>query len=73
MLIGTYLLDLIVDTLNVRHAKTVLPEEFKGYYDTDRYKKSQAYLRETTRFGIIFRHHGQSGWTDHLPELYYYW
>jgi STE24 endopeptidase len=53
VLIGTYLLDLIVDTLNVRHVRTVLPEEFKGYYDADRYKKSQAYLRETTQFGII--------------------
>ena len=53
VLIGTYLLDLIVDTLNVRHIKAVLPEEFEGYYDADKYKKSQAYLRENTRFGII--------------------
>ena len=53
VLIGTYLLDLIVDTLNVRHVKTVLPEEFEGYYDAGKYKKSQEYLRENTRFGII--------------------
>jgi STE24 endopeptidase len=53
VLIGAYLLDLIVDTLNVRHVTTVLPEEFEGYYDADKYKKSQRYLRENTRFGII--------------------
>jgi len=53
VLIGAYLLDLIVDTLNVRHVTTVLPEEFEGYYDADKYKKSQMYLRENTRFGII--------------------
>jgi STE24 endopeptidase len=53
VLIGTYFLDLIVDSLNVRHVKTSLPKEFEGYYDTDKYKKSQEYLRENTRFGII--------------------
>ena len=53
VLIGAYVLDLIVDTLNVRHVTTVLPEEFEGYYEADKYKKSQSYLRENTRFGII--------------------
>ena len=53
ILIGHYILDVIVDTLNVRHIETVLPQEFKGYYDTEKYKKSQEYLKENTRFGII--------------------
>jgi len=53
VLIGTYLLDLVVDTLNVRHVKTDLPEEFRDCYDADKYKKSQKYLRENTRFGIV--------------------
>ncbi|MBW1704172.1 MAG: M48 family metallopeptidase [Deltaproteobacteria bacterium] len=53
VLIGTYVLDLIVDTLNVRHVKTDLPEEFRDCYDADKYKKSQEYLRENTRFGIV--------------------
>ncbi len=53
ILIGTYLLDLIVDITNVRHVKTDLPEEFEGFYDEAKYKKSQEYLRENTRFGII--------------------
>ncbi|UCF85337.1 MAG: M48 family metallopeptidase [Desulfobacteraceae bacterium] len=53
VLIGSYFLDLIVDTLNVRHLRTDLPEEFEGYYDAIKYKKSQQYLKENTRFGII--------------------
>ena len=53
ILIGTYVLGLIIDTLNVQHAKTSLPEEFRGYYNEDKYRKSQEYLRENTRFGII--------------------
>ena len=53
ILIGTYILDLIVDTLNVRHIRTKLPEEFEGYYDDEKYRKAQKYLKENTRFGII--------------------
>lgn len=53
ILIGNYLLDIIVETLNVRYVKTDLPEEFEGYYDAEKYKKSQEYLRENTWFGII--------------------
>ncbi len=46
-------MDLVVDLVNVRHVKTDLPPEFKGIYDAGKYRKSQEYLRETTRFGII--------------------
>ena len=53
VLIGTYLLDVVVDILNTRHVKTELPEEFRDCYDADKYKKSQEYLRENTRFGIV--------------------
>ena len=53
ILIGDYLLNLIVDTRNIRHLKTDLPEEFSGYYDSEKYKKSQEYLKENTRFGFI--------------------
>ena len=53
IIISGYLLDLIVDTLNVRHAGTDVPEEFDGYYDADKYKKSQEYLIENTKFGIV--------------------
>lgn len=53
ILIITYLLDLIIDILNVRHVKTGLPDEFKGYLAPEKYKKSQEYLKENTRLGII--------------------
>ncbi|MFO7600000.1 MAG: M48 family metallopeptidase [Candidatus Desulfacyla sp.] len=53
ILVGDYLLDLIVDTLNLGHLRTDLPEEFAGYYDGEKYGKSQEYLKETTRFGFV--------------------
>ncbi|MFH1231907.1 MAG: M48 family metallopeptidase [Planctomycetota bacterium] len=53
ILIGKYILDLVVDILNVKNAVPVLPKEFEGYYDADKYKKSQVYLRENINFGII--------------------
>ncbi len=53
ILIGEYFLDLVVESLNVRRASPVLPEEFAAYYDADKYKKSQNYLKENTRFKLI--------------------
>ena len=53
VLIGHYLLELLSDWLNLRHVSTDLPADFEGYYDADRYGKSQEYLRETTRFSIV--------------------
>jgi STE24 endopeptidase len=53
ILIVNYLLNIVVETLNVRHLKTGLPKEFTGYYDGEKYRKSQEYLKEDTRFGII--------------------
>ncbi len=53
ILIGDYVLGLIVDTLNVKHLQTDLPAGFAGYYDGEKYRKSQEYLKENTRFGLI--------------------
>jgi STE24 endopeptidase len=53
ILMGDYILGLVVDVLNVRHLKTDLPEAFSGYYDEEKYKKSQQYLKENTRFELI--------------------
>ncbi|MDB4444548.1 M48 family metallopeptidase [bacterium] len=53
ILVLTYVLDFIIDILNVRHVKTDLPAAFEGYYDAEKYKKSQEYLKENTRFGMI--------------------
>jgi STE24 endopeptidase len=48
-----HLLDLIVETLNVRHSGSELPVEFAGVYDAEKYEKSQDYLKEHTRFSLI--------------------
>ena len=53
LLIFNWLLSLIVETLNLRNVSTEIPEEFKGIYDTEKYAKSQRYLRENTRFGQL--------------------
>ncbi len=53
VLIGTYLLEVIVETANLRHFRTELPPEFAGHYDPEKYGKSQAYLRDNTRFEIV--------------------
>ena len=53
ILIGDYVLGLVVDVLNVKHLKTHLPEAFSGYYDGEKYRKSQQYLKENTRFELI--------------------
>jgi len=53
VLIGSYILDQIVRYLNLKHLKPELPEEFVGYYDGDKYAKSQEYGRVGSRFGFI--------------------
>jgi STE24 endopeptidase len=53
IIIGSYLLELFVERLNLRNLKTELPAEFIGYYDQARYRKSQEYLVENTRFSLV--------------------
>ncbi len=53
ILIVHYGLDLIVETLNVRHGSHALPDEFKGYYDDQKYRRSQEYLKERTVFSLV--------------------
>ena len=51
------ILDVIIhitaDFLNLKMLEGELPDSFKGVYDEDRYRQSQAYLRVNTRFGWI--------------------
>lgn len=53
ILVGKYILDLIIEILNLRHLRTELPGEFVDFYDAERYRNSQKYLKETTRLGVI--------------------
>ena len=53
IIIGDYVLNLVVEILNVRHISLDLPNEFQGYYDSDKYRKSQQYLKTKTYFGFV--------------------
>ena len=52
-LVGEYILNLISDRFNLRHLDPSVPDAFAEVYDADRYRRSQEYLRTTTRFGWI--------------------
>jgi STE24 endopeptidase len=45
------LLNTIADIFNLKMLQSEVPEEFKGTYDADQYRKSQEYLRVNTQFG----------------------
>ena len=49
-LLGDFFLNIFANHLNIREA---LPHEFTDYCDQEQYKKSQKYLKTTTKFGQI--------------------
>ncbi len=51
-LVTNYALSAAADWLNLGNISEELPEEFRDFYDGERYGKSQRYLRETTLFGL---------------------
>ena len=53
VLLLQYLLDLVVDVLEIRSLDPVLPQDFRDMYDEDEYARSQEYTRVTKRFGQI--------------------
>ncbi|MEN8157705.1 MAG: M48 family metallopeptidase [Bacteroidota bacterium] len=53
VLVFGYLLDQLLDMLNLKHTVTELPEELKGIFDEEEYRKSQQYKRDNTRFSFI--------------------
>ncbi len=52
-LIVSFFLDLAADISNLGRLQKELPEEFTDVYDPERYRRSQEYLRVTTRFGWV--------------------
>lgn len=48
-----FAIELIVENLNLKYLKTTIPGEFKGIYKPTSYKKSQIYLKESTKFGLF--------------------
>jgi len=49
-LIGNYLLDLAVRICNLRTLSPEPPEEFRALLDAEKYRRSQEYIRERSRF-----------------------
>lgn len=50
ILVLDFLFDKYLDYLNTTRWSDTLPEEVKGIYDEEKYKKQQAYTRENHRF-----------------------
>jgi STE24 endopeptidase len=50
-LVLEFSLHLIADGLNLKASHQEMPEQLKGIYDPERYRKAQAYLRARTRWG----------------------
>ena len=53
IVVAFFKLDLFANLFNLSALKPELPEQFKDVYDREKYARSQAYTRETTRFGIL--------------------
>ena len=52
-LIGEFLLRTLVRVLNLKALDPGLPNEFQGYYDEEKYARSQEYTRVNTRFAFF--------------------
>jgi len=48
-----FVFDRIMDYLNASRWSNKLPDELKGIYDEEKYRKSQNYSKEKMRFGIL--------------------
>lgn len=79
ILAGDALLQWFVNRLNVKAIRPDLPGAFKNWYDDEKYRKSQQYLKTTTQFEqlqlmvitplvIIFLVAGGFGWVDNLAR-----
>ena len=53
VLLFGYLLEQWLDRLNLRYSVPDLPDELKGIFDEEEYRKSQYYKRDNTRFSFI--------------------
>lgn len=79
VLLFGYVLDRVLDALNLKHILPELPEELSGIFDKEEYQKSQLYKRDTTRFSfftsslslvvmLLMFFLGGFGWLDHLVK-----
>ncbi len=52
-LVATFAIQVAADVLNLRALAPEAPDDFRDLYDAERYRRTQAYTRERTRFGWI--------------------
>ncbi|MDR1400799.1 MAG: M48 family metallopeptidase [Endomicrobium sp.] len=48
-----YSIQTIADLLNIKDLSSSIPLEFEGYYDKEKYVRSQEYLKATTKFSVV--------------------
>ncbi len=53
VLVFGYLLERVLDYLNLKHTVPTLPGELSGIFDPEEYRKSQLYKRDNTRFTFV--------------------
>ncbi len=53
ILVIDFIFEKYLSYLNTTTMSEIIPEEVKGIYDEEKYKKQQAYQRENHRFGIL--------------------
>jgi STE24 endopeptidase len=51
-LVLTFLVKLVADMLNLGAASPEIPEEFRGIFEEDAYRRSQEYLKENTLYSL---------------------
>ena len=76
-----YIFELVLDVLNLKYGKKLLPKEAAGIYEADKYEQSMEYQHVQTRFGFLsggisfiasfaFLALGGFGWLDGLLQPY---
>lgn len=53
IIIADFLFERLLDYLNTTRMSTELPEELRGIYDEEKYRKSQQYLLVNKKFGML--------------------
>lgn len=53
VILAGFVVQTVVDVLNLRAISPNLPDEFTGWYSPEKYAKAQNYLRETTGFSLF--------------------
>jgi STE24 endopeptidase len=77
----SYVLDQLLDYINLRYQRTDIPKEIESFYEKEKYVKSLAYHRERTKFSFLTSAFGfllsalmlllgGFGWLDSLLRIY---